>query len=80
MISNLVADSASPLKDADINLITVIPRRKYLKVDIEVAAPLDSVSQADIDRLRKFLTSKIDRPIDLQVEVIPMSILKSPRD
>ena len=80
VVSNLVVNSASPLAETNINLITVIPRKEFLQVDIRVAAPLDSVSQADIDRLRKFLVQNIDRPIALEVEIVPMRTIKSPQD
>ncbi len=79
-VSDLIIAPQSPLVDTDINLITVIPRKKHVKVDIEVAAPLNSISQADIDRLRLLLVKHIDRSIDLRVEVVPMRVLESPQD
>ena len=79
-ISDLVVDRSSPLADTEVNSITVIPRSKHLDIDIEVEAPLDSVSQADIDRLRQLLAKNINRPIDLRVEVVPMRVIESPQD
>lgn len=79
-ISDLIVSETATFADADINLITVIPQQDYLQVGIEVAAPLDSISQDDITRLRKILSQKINQPIDLRVEVIPMRVLTSPRD
>ena len=49
----------------------------YLEVEIEVAASADSISQAEIDRVRDFLSENIGRPIDLQVAVIPTTVFKS---
>ena len=77
-VLDIVVDETSAFADADINLITVIPHRGYLEVGIEAAARIDSISQADIDRLKLLLTRKLDSPIDLRVEVVPMRVLHSP--
>lgn len=79
-VSGLVINSASPLASTNINSINVVPRKEYLQVDIQVAAPLDSITQADIDRLREYLTEEIDRSIRLQVEIIPMRMIESPQE
>ena len=79
-ISDLILQEMDSFSDADIDLITVVPRTKFLEVKIDVAAPLDSISQTDIDRLRKVLINNINRPIDLRVEVVPMRIIKSPNE
>ena len=77
-VSDLVLEEMDTFSNADIDLITVIPREKFLDIKIDVAAPLDSISQADIDRLRNVLTNQINRPIELRVEVVPMRIIESP--
>jgi len=79
-IQNLIIAKTDTFESGDLNLITVTPRRKYLQIKIDVAAPLESISQVDIDRLRKFLTQEIGQPIDLRVEVIPMRVIESPQD
>lgn len=63
--------------NADVRAISVIPKEGFLIVAIEVAAPTDSITQAQIDRTRKLLTRKIGKPIDLRVRVIPVKILES---
>lgn len=79
-ISDLIVEKTDTFANADVNLITVVPRQQFLQIGIELAAPLDSISQTDIDALRKLLTEKIERPIDLTVEVIPMRVIRSPKD
>ena len=79
-VSDLVVGEIKGFADADVRLITVTPRSGYLDIKLEVSAPLNSISQADITRMRKIVTKKIDRPIDLRMEIIPMRILESPRD
>ena len=78
-ISALIVSDTVTFADADIDikLISVVPRKDYLQVGIEVAAPVDSISQKQINLVRKFLTRKIGKPIDLRVEVIPMRVIKS---
>ena len=77
-VSDLILKEMDTFDNADIDLITVVPRDKFLNIKIDVAAPLDSISQADIDRLRSVLVNQINRPIELRVEVVPMRIIKSP--
>ena len=78
-ISDIIVREADVFQEADIKAIAVIPRGDYLQVDMEVAAPFDSISQQKIDRLRSSLSQKIGLPIDLRVEVIPMRVIESPR-
>lgn len=63
--------------DADVRSISVIPKEDNVLVAIEVAAPVDSITQAQIDRTRRLLTQKIGKQIDLRVRVIPVKILES---
>ena len=79
-ISDSIVKETKIFTNANIELITVVPSGNYLEIVIEVTAPLDSISQQDIDRLRKFISQKIRRPIELRVEVIPMRVLESPKD
>lgn len=79
-IETLIVEETDAFANADIELITVIPRKNLLQIKIEVAAPLYSISQEDIDRVRQLLTRKINQPIDLRVEIIPMRVIESPQE
>lgn len=79
-ISNIVLSESKTFANSDIRSIIVKPKQDYLQVSIEAAAPFNSISQADIVRVRKLLTQKIGRAIDLRVELVPMRVLESPRD
>ena len=79
-ISNAIINETEIFRDSDIQSITVNPKDGYLKVNIEVAAPANSINQADIRTLRRLLSRKIEQEIDLRVEVIPMQIINSPRE
>ena len=79
-ISDSIIYETEIFKDSDIKSITVIPRRGYLQVNLEVAAAMNTITQADIDSVKQLLTKKIGKPIDLRVEIIPMRILESSKD
>ena len=77
-ISDLIVSRSKVFTDADIKSIKVIPRKNYLEIGMEIVAPIDSISQADIDKLRQLISQDVDQKIDLRVEVIPMRVLASP--
>ena len=79
-ISNLIVNKTQTFANADIRLISVVPKSDYLDIAIEVAAPIDSISQAEIDRTRRILTQEIGKSINLQVKIIPIKVLESPKD
>ena len=79
-VSNTIINETEIFQDSDLQSITVNPRDGYLQVNLKVAAPADSITQADIKGLRKLLNRKIEQQIDLRVEVIPMQIINSPRE
>lgn len=75
-ISDLITNTET-FAGTDVKSINVIPKKGYVIVAIEVATIEDSISQVEIDRLRKMLVQHVERPIDLRVEVIPVKILES---
>ena len=76
-LSNLIVYETETFANSDIKLISVVPKKGYLKVAIEIAAPVDSISQKQVDLVRNFLAENIGKPIDLEVTVIPVKILES---
>ncbi len=79
-IADLIERQTNVFDNADIESIAVTPHHQSLQINIEVAAPLNSLSQADIDRVRELLTRNIDRAINLRVEIIPIKVITSPQD
>ena len=79
-IANIIIDETDVFADADVEFISVVPRQSYFKINIEVFAPIDSISQNDIDRLRMLLTENLQKSVDLRVEVMPMRTIESPRE
>ena len=78
-VSDLILERAKAFTNADIKSIKVVPYQNYLKIGIEVSAPINSISQADIDDLRKLIARQVEQKIELRMEVIPMRVLASPQ-
>ena len=79
-INALIVAETKAFSNADVKSISVVPENQYLQVAIEIAAPIDSISQTDIESLRRLIERDVDRNISLRVEVIPMRVLESPKD
>ena len=77
-VQDFILYETKTFTNTDINSIVVTPRPGYLRVDIEVAAPLNSITQADIERVKSNLSELIGEDIYLDVEVVPMNRLSSP--
>ena len=76
-VSDIIVQETSAFENSNVESISVVPRSDRLHVGIEIIAPMDSISQADIDRLKRLIDEKTDRNIDLRVEVVPMRVLNS---
>ena len=79
-IEDFILYETETFANTDINSIEVTPRKGYLRVDIEVAAPLNSITQPQIERVKSNLSQLIGEDIYLDVEVVPMNRLTSPND
>ena len=79
-IDDFILHETKAFSDADVNSIIVTPEKGYLKVNIEVAAPLNAISQAQIQQLKNNLARKIGKDIYLDVEIIPLKRLIVPNN
>ena len=79
-IEDFILHETKAFSDADVNSIIVTPEKGYLKVNIEVAAPLNAISQAQIQQLKNNLARKIGKDIYLDVEIIPLKRLIVPNN
>ena len=77
-IENFILYKTQTFADTNVDTIRVVPKEGYLKVYIEVAAPIDSISQGQIERVKSDLARLIGKEIYLDVEVIPMRHLVAP--
>lgn len=79
-IFELVDNQIDTSPESEIQSIKVTPQQGYLEVRIELAASIESISQAKIDRARNLIAQEIGKPIDLRVEVTPIRVFESLRD
>ncbi len=79
-IENFIVDRSNIFANTDIGSIQVIPANGYIRVNIEVTAPLDSISQPQINQVKDALSRQIGQEIYLDVQVIPIRRLTAPNN
>ncbi len=79
-VEDFIIYETNTFANTDINSIVVTPRQGYLQVAIEAAAPLDSISQKQIEQVQSALAQLIGTEIYLDVAVIPMRRLTAPNN
>jgi len=77
-IDYLVRRQTFTFSRTDIQSIQVQRHRDSLVVDMEVGAPFDSISEHQVSLVRDFLEQKLNRPLTLNVRVIPITEFKVP--
>ncbi len=77
-VVKLVREQVITFADKDILSITASSQSGVLLVEIEVAAPSDSISQNQVSLVRDFLSRQLGRPVDLQVRIFPVDTLQAP--
>ena len=77
-VENFIFNETETFANSDINSIIVTPKKGYLRVDLEIAAPLDSISKAQIERVKSALAQQTGREIYLDVEMVPLQRITVP--
>lgn len=80
LVSNVIRQETVTFSSADIRRLEVdsVEDGRLLLVDLEVAAPAESVSNYQVELVHQFLESKLQRPIDLSVRIIPVEAFEIP--
>ena len=71
-VNKLIREETAVFKEADIRGVGIDSAGDDLIVKIEVAAPEDAISAAQVDSVRQSLERRLERPIELEVNVFPM--------
>ncbi|MEC4893025.1 MAG: TIGR00341 family protein [Oscillatoria sp. PMC 1051.18] len=79
-ISVLIRRQTLTFSDKDIRTIQVVPQGDELFVEVEVAAAFNSISETQVNLVRDFLENELERPVNLQVKVIPVNYFEAPAD
>ena len=72
LISRLVRVETYTFRDTDVRKLKVNSRGNNLLVDLEVAAPEGSISEAQVDMVHDFLEEELNRPLTLNVSIFPV--------
>lgn len=79
LVSNLIRRQTVTFSDTDIRYLSVDSRTKgRLLVELEVAASESSISDRQVELVHEFLETKLERPIDLNVRIIPVRSFEIP--
>ena len=77
-VEDFIFNETETFANSDINSIVVTPKKGYLRVDLEIAAPFDSISKAQIERIKHSLAQQTGREIYLDVEMVPLQRITVP--
>ncbi|NEP63431.1 MAG: DUF389 domain-containing protein, partial [Symploca sp. SIO2G7] len=72
LVSNLIRRRTVTFGQTDIRRLQVDAKDGQLMVDLEVAAPTQSISSRQIELVHVFLESQLRQPINLSVRLIPV--------
>lgn len=78
-VESLIAREEMGFPNADIRVVSVRPRNDAVLVELDVTTTdLNSISQEEIETVKRFLETELDQPIDLKVQLIPVRIFELP--
>ncbi|MGB3299532.1 MAG: TIGR00341 family protein [Phormidesmis sp.] len=72
LIGSLLRRETQTFQNANIRKLQVDSKQESLTVYLEVAAPVNSISEAQIDEVHRFLERKLGEPIALNVNIFPV--------
>ncbi len=77
VVGSLLRRETEAFKNATIRRLQVDSKQETLTVNLEVAAPLNSISEDQIDQVHRFLENKLGEPITLNVNIFPVQAFSS---
>ena len=77
-ISQILRKETLTFSDRDIRYLRVQRRRTELLVQLEVASPVDSITERQVELVRNFLQKSLGKPTILDVTIIPIERFTSP--
>lgn len=78
-IAVIISQQTLTFSRTDIRSIKVKPQDDELFVELEVAAPWNSISEQQVNLVRDFLERKLKKPVNLNVQVIPTTVFEAKR-
>ena len=77
-VNQIVRQQTQAFDRSDIRSIEVTPSQDPILVEVEVAAEPDSLDRDRLMLVKNRLTKKLDRPVNMQVKVIPLETISLP--
>ncbi len=77
-VNSLIRRRSVTFSRTDIRSIKVNSQKDFVFVQIEVAAPLESISENQVKLVRNFISRELKKPVRLRVRVIPVNLLEAP--
>ena len=77
-VNQIVQKEAKAFDDSDIRSIKVTPNQNPVLVEVEVAAVPNSLDRDRLMSVKNRLTKKLERPVELEVKVIPLETISLP--
>ena len=74
LVSHLIRRKTVTFSNTDIRRLTVDSEKRQLVVFLEVAALPDSITERQVSLVHEFLENELNRPVDLNVRVIPVEV------
>ncbi len=72
LVGTLIRRQTATFSNTDIRKLRVNSGRAGLSVNLEVAAPLGSISDKQVNMVHQFLERQLEQPINLNVDVFPV--------
>lgn len=76
-VAMLISNQTLTFSHTDIRMVRVQPQGDGLLVELEVAAPWNSISERQVNLVRDFLESRLEKPTSLNVQVIPTTVFEA---
>ncbi|MEC4805877.1 MAG: TIGR00341 family protein [Jaaginema sp. PMC 1079.18] len=76
-VSVLIRRRTLTFSETDIRFINVNLEDDILNIEIEVAAPANSISDKQVSLVRDFIQQQLQRPINLTVRVLPVEVIET---
>ncbi len=76
-VEKLITTKTETFSSENVRYLRVSPTKKGLFIEVEVAAPLNSISEEQVKSLKGFLESELEESIYLQVQIIPVKTLEA---
>lgn len=70
-INTLIARESITFANTEIQRLEVRPDLNSVSVELDVAAPLGTISQKQVKLVKKFLEKRLDQPVQLKVQIVP---------